>query len=153
MKNYLFLLVVIVILSACSSKNEIRTYSSGKDLVFVYHPETNKSDTISFVDNNIPISVLVENDTVWFHSRIFTLESIDHFIKPLLMFENKEPNIPYFNFQLESYSYNEYYATIEKGKFFNTNNFKSVSLVIFYEGASKQSIYDLDLDQFKHLNK
>lgn len=153
MKKILYLFVIAVLLAACTSKNEIRTYSSGKDLVYVYHPETNKSDTISFVDNNIPISVFVENDTVWFHSRIFTLESIDHFIKPLLMFENKEPNIPYFNFQLESYSYNQYYAKIEKGKFFNTNNFKSVSLVIFYDGESKLSKYYLDLDQFKVLNK
>lgn len=152
MKHSLFLLVVLVLLSACSS-NGVRTYTNGKDLTYKYHSETQKIDTISFEDNNIPLSVLVEKDTVWFHSKIFRHGGVS--ISPFLKFENKSAVKPNYEFDLYEYSdldY-DYYAIIDTGKFFNTKDFKSVSLNVYHDGKSVKSIYYLDLDQFKHLNK
>ena len=153
MKKILYLFVIAVLLAACTSKNEVRTYNNGKDLTYKYHSETQKTDTISFEDNNIPLSVLVENDTVWFHSNIFRPGGL--FISPYLIFENKSAVKPNYEFDLYEYSdyWYDYYAIIDTGKFFNTKDFKSVSLIVYHDGKGVKSIYYLDLDQFKHLNK
>lgn len=148
MKHSLFLLVVFVLLSACTSKN-VRTYKSGIDIVYNYNNNTITTDTI---DNNIPLSVFVENDTVWFHSKIFD-DVMQGVLCPVLIFENKETNLPSYSFDLESYSDYEYYTIINSGKFFNTNDFKKAYIEINHRNDSKDSYYYLDLDQFKHLNK
>lgn len=159
MKRILYLFVVAVLLTACSSENGIRTYNKGTK----YYYGESMTELISKEDFNEELKVLVENDTVWFYSNVFDKNS-NAIALYSLVFEDKDTSKDKIILSIDKYSSKEYYCVLKLGKFFDFNSIKEIycsfgELIIHdfrtsdYNTTTEEIRYILDKDQFKHLRK
>ena len=163
MKKILYLFVIAVLLAACTSKNEVRTYNNGK--VCIVNSCTKYGvttyDTISYKDLPFSLEVLIEKDTIWLSSQAFTFYK-SNVVKNTINFfciGKADVSLP-----VEVTSTNDYYAVMNFGKFFDINSVykifycrisaKDISTHPLEETIQIEDIqYDLDIDQFKQLKK
>lgn len=156
MKKILYLFVFAVLLAACNSNpNESRRYTNGvftelecKTLL--------QADTINSHEIYNTLDVLVDNDTVWLYSDVFTFDyqgekKIQLTFSVSSIYPVDEDYIPVY----PSESSRDYYAVLDFGKFRDINTYKSINLYCYYFNPSYKQMkyifyyrYKLDKDQF-----
>lgn len=163
MKKILYLFVIAVLLAACTSKNEVRTYKNGKLYVLQSYKDNGKMlfDTISIKDVVYELNVLIDKDTIWLNSGAFSKDKEHIFKNSIYIYMTGKEDI---ELPVVATSTNDYYAVMNYGKFYNYNEIlaiyywrmtaKNISTNPFEEVIYAEDIqYKLDKEQFKQLKK
>ena len=162
MKSILYFILTLFLLSACKSDSNVKTYNIGYKIITKVTTDKNDNltfDTISITDVKEPLHVLVEKDTIWFNSTTFSLFSVLRNSQFNLYFEPNNELEESFTLKVKAATFQDYYAVLKFGKFFDIKNIKEVYLSILnsIDVSPKNSVeinvqevkYNLDLEQFK----
>lgn len=162
MKSFLLFVLTIIILSACKSESNVKTYNNGKYIArIVTNDNINGTviDTINVAELREPLKVLVEKDTIWFDASTISRFIVSENTQLNVYFVPKDDKDDTIDLEVKPSDKRDYYAVMNFGKFFDINNIKEINfciLEISNESPSnsiklvvQEVQYDLDLEQFK----